>query len=124
MTENVESQPAGPLTPRTQVARRVLVTLGVVGPLAMLVYLGAPFGCSALNLLHLAWPEPLKVTLQLLALAVVLAGLAAIIYGFTKPRLRRISGLFVFLWVVSVPIVFIVLFLSVYGDPVPGTCVR
>jgi hypothetical protein len=62
------------------------------------------------------------VTAVVTSAAVVLAAITLVVLAFATRGLRWLGAVILSIWVVWTPVWFVVLFLSVYGDPGPTTC--
>jgi hypothetical protein len=96
---------------------------GIVAPFAAFLTIRIPFGCSVLNPLDLPWPPIIEIPVRIVCLAVVLMALVLVMSGFTKRGQRIASAIVLASWVVWFPIVIVVVFITVWGDPGVGTCV-
>lgn len=100
-----------------------LIALGFITPVATFLTLRIPMGgCVVLNIFGLPWPPSIQIPVQIVSLAIAVVGTAAIYVGMNVPRFRSVSLAVFWAWLILGAVGFFVYFLSVYGDPAPGSC--
>jgi hypothetical protein len=118
-----EDYQAGKLTAPPFPALTVIgIVLGMLVPPAVLLSLRIPTGCSVVNLFGLPWPPQIQTPVFIICLTTAAVGIVLVVLGRTWARTRSISSAVLLMWAIVSPFAFLILFISVYGDPAPGGC--
>lgn len=113
-------------TPPTSAVRTgavlTVLSCGLAVPIALFFIVRIPMGCSVLNFLHLPWPPMTEAIVQGLAIAIAAVAVILVVRALMIPHLRWTALSVLIIWPLLFPAWFLVLFISVYGDPDPTTC--